>query len=68
MNPNWRTITVIFCIAVTIIAIVYDVIADRQGGVSATISRVIRQAAMDYPIIAFSAGVLIGHLFWSQKL
>lgn len=64
---HWRAITIAFCVAMTITAIAYDVIANQQGGVSATISRVVRQAAMDYPIIPFAVGVLIGHLFWSQK-
>lgn len=65
---NWRTYTVIFCITVTVVAIVWDVIADSQGGVGATISRVIRQAAMDYPLIPLAVGILLGHLFWSQRL
>lgn len=68
MKLDWKTITVAVCIGATVSLIAYDVVANAEGGVSATISRVLRQAAMDYPIIAFAAGVLIGHLFWSQKL
>lgn len=65
-DMNWKSITVAFIVAVTVGSIVYDVVANAQGGVSATISRVMRAAAMDYPIIPFAVGVLIGHLFWSQ--
>ena len=63
---TWKTITIIFCVAVTAAAIAFDVLVYREGGVSATISRVARAAAMNYPIIPFAVGVLIGHLFWSQ--
>jgi hypothetical protein len=66
MTLHWKNITIAFCIAVTVAAIAYDVLANAEGGVSATISRVLRAAAMDYPIIPFAVGVLIGHLFWSQ--
>lgn len=63
---NWKTITTAVIVGLTTAAIVYDVVADQQGGVSATISRILRAAAMQYPIIPFAVGVLIGHLFWSQ--
>lgn len=64
---NWKNITVAVCVGTTAALIAYDCIADAEGGVGATISRVLRAAAMQYPIIAFAAGVLIGHLFWSQS-
>ena len=66
MKLNWHGVTVIFCVVVTILAIGYDVIADRQGGVSATISRVVREYAHQYPLIPLLVGILLGHLFWSQ--
>jgi len=64
---HWKNITVAVCIAATVALIAYDVLANAQGGVSATISRVLRAAAMEYPIIPFAVGVLVGHLFWSQS-
>ena len=63
---KWKAITTAFIIGVTVMAIAYDVVADLEGGVTATISRVLRAAAMDNPIIAVAVGILIGHLFWPQ--
>jgi len=63
---RWQSITVALVVGTLVALIAYDVVADVEGGVSATISRVLRAAAMDYPIIPFAVGVLIGHLFWSQ--
>ena len=64
---RWQSITVAVVIGATVALIAYDVLADAEGGVSATISRVLRAAAMEYPIIPFALGVLIGHLFASQS-
>lgn len=64
---NWKTITVIFCISMGAIAIGYDVLADREGGVTATISRVVWNSAHEYPLIPLLVGILLGHLFWSQS-
>jgi hypothetical protein len=30
-----------------------------------TVSSVVRESAQQWPVIAFAAGMLIGHLFWS---
>jgi uncharacterized membrane protein YuzA (DUF378 family) len=46
----------------------YDVYAFVEGGVDSTISRVVYGWAVDYPIVGVAAGVLIGHLFWPQKI
>lgn len=64
MTP--RALTQLLVVAVVAVLIAYDVIAYLHGGVDATISRVVLSAAHDAPAIPFAAGVLCGHLFWSQ--
>lgn len=44
----------------------WDVFAVRRGGVEATISRVLYDAATTYPILPLLVGILLGHLFASQ--
>jgi hypothetical protein len=55
-------------IATVVILSGYDVYALVEGGVDATISRVVYGWVDDYPIVGVAAGVLIGHLFWPQKI
>lgn len=70
MNPTppaWHTATVWFCIAVTVVSIVYDVIAYKQGGVGATISRTLLNTGKENPVVVLAIGILLGHLFASQS-
>lgn len=59
-------VTVIVIIVSIAALICYDIYALVQFGVDATISAITLRAAMRHPIISFAAGVLCGHLFWSQ--
>jgi hypothetical protein len=61
MTPKQLTVTVI--VATTAIIIGYDVWAVLAGGVESTISAVIFNASMRFPLIPFAFGVLAGH-FW----
>lgn len=63
---NWIMTTKLLLIAVTVILILYDVVAAFKGGVVSTISWQIFSNAVRYPIIPFAFGLLFGHLFWLQ--
>lgn len=65
MTPKQITVTVI--VATTAIIIGYDCYAVLVGGIDATVSEIIWTNAKEYPIIAFGAGLLCGHLFWQTK-
>ncbi len=57
------TVAVIGVTAVLLIA--YDIWARlREKDADSTISAVIRDWSMKWPIIAFTFGVLMGHFFW----
>ena len=62
-----RTITAIVIGAAIVGLAGYDVWAMVHAGASASISDVILQASLRRPAIPFAAGVLCGHLFFSQK-
>lgn len=47
--------------------IAYDVFAVSMGGYQATISWIIWTASHQYPVIPLGAGILMGHLFWTQE-
>lgn len=64
MRQSTKAILIFTTVALSL----YDVAAVLIGGVDATISRVIVHAASEYPIIAVAAGILIGHLFWPQRI
>jgi len=64
---SWRGWTILVLIASAIGLIAWDCIAVWRGGGNATISRVLLNAARQYPILPFALGVLIGHLFASQR-
>lgn len=42
----------------------YDVWAYNHGGTEATVSAVVRDFAVDWPIGAVAVGTVIGHIFW----
>lgn len=65
---NWRNVTKFSIIGVAVLLGGYDIFVVLKSGVNATISRVVYNAAADYPITAFAFGVLIGHLYWAQKI
>ena len=64
---NIKAITGGFIVGCIVVIIGYDIWAVLQGGIDATISAMIQDAAHDYPIIAFAAGVLCGHFFWPVR-
>jgi hypothetical protein len=62
-----ESVTAIILLVVTFTLIFYDIYAKikvKDG--TATISWVILTAAKSYPILAFAAGLLCGHLFWQN--
>lgn len=63
----WKKITVVIIVLMVVGGALYDVVALVNGGVEATISRVVLNASCKHPIIAFAMGVLCGHLFWPQR-
>lgn len=58
-----RNITISVIVATAAIIIGYDIWAVLRGGVEATISSVIFNASLRFPLIPFAFGVLAGH-FW----
>jgi hypothetical protein len=66
-TSKYKKYTIIMIVANVIIMAGYDVLALTEGGVDATISRVLYHGASDHPIIAVAFGVLVGHLFWPQR-
>lgn len=57
-----RTITVWFCVAVTLAVIVYDVVIAIEPTPGDTVSKVAQGIFKDYPVIAFAMGGLGGHV------
>lgn len=64
---NGRQITLLVITFVIFALIFYDVIICIKYGALSTISYVTWTSAKDYPIIPFAAGILCGHLFWTQQ-
>jgi len=62
-----RKLTGWLIIGVAVALGIYDIYALTAGGAEATISVVIRQAALKNPAIPFAAGFLCGHFFWRIK-
>lgn len=65
---NWRAVTSALLVCLAAAMGIYDVIAVWRGGGRATISSVVLDTARAYPILAIAFGILIGHLFWPQKV
>jgi hypothetical protein len=57
-------ITLIFMITVLAIGILADIAFAYFWGEPGTISAQMWQISHDYPIVTFSSGLLMGHLFW----
>lgn len=64
---TWIQFTKGFIVTVTIIVILYDVLARVCGGDEATLSYQIHDAVCRNPIIAGAIGLLVGHLLWPVK-
>jgi hypothetical protein len=45
----------------------YDIVVSWRYGNDATVSRVVWRFSAEYPILAFAAGLVIGHLLWPQR-
>jgi hypothetical protein len=67
-NPqfDWVVLTKYVIVVVAVFAVLFDIAAFRFGGKGATISVVLWDLSRDYPIIPFSCGLLMGHLFWRE--
>lgn len=59
-------ITAWFIVAIVFLVIGWDIFAAEKWGYNGTISRAILAASYQHPVLAFAAGFLCGHLFWSQ--
>ena len=53
-------------LGLVIIVAFWDAAVLIMGRPEATISAVLLQLATDNPIIAFTMGVVVGHLFWTN--
>jgi len=53
-------------IAFVAAGVAYDIYAGLTWGYEGTVSYDLLVASHAHPIIAFAAGLLCGHLFWSQ--
>lgn len=63
-----RKITLLVITFVVFVLIFYDIWICINYGAVSTISYVTWTSAKNYPIIPFAAGVLCGHLFWTQQV
>jgi len=63
-----RSLTKVIVLAVIASASIYDIVIYAVFGVDATISRVLLGWARDIPIVVLPVGVLLGHLFWPQRV
>ena len=61
---EWPTVTKVFLLCVTLLVILYDVVAIWFGGRDASVSVVVKDFIFANPIVAVAVGILIGHLLW----
>lgn len=61
-----RRWTVILMIVATCGLVAWDVLAAANRTQGDTISEIIRDWSSEHPILAFAAGLLCGHWFWSR--
>lgn len=66
MKEKRRGLTTKIIVAATAALVVYDIYAAATPETGDTLSEVIASAARRRPIIAFGAGVLMGHFFWQM--
>lgn len=59
-----RKLTQAILCFVTTSLIGYDAYVYRNSGTNATISAVVRDLAVEWPVAAVAIGTVIGHLFW----
>lgn len=62
-----KIITAWFIVIIIFTCIFYDIYIGINYGTASTISWVTWTTAKNYPIIPFAAGILCGHLFWTQQ-
>jgi hypothetical protein len=62
-----KRMTNYFLLAVLIVVCAYDLYAYWWLTPQQTVSRTVFDLAREYPIIAFVAGVVAGHLFWPVR-
>ena len=53
-----------FMLVATVLIIAYDIVVATNSGKGDTISEISLKWAWDWPILALSWGVVVGHLFW----
>lgn len=58
--------TLQFILILAAVIVVYDLIVFLFEGPDHTISVVLLNLSHKHPIVSFAAGLLMGHLFWSQ--
>jgi hypothetical protein len=61
-------ITYLMIAVLIVIAGVYDLFALLMWGSDYTFSTIILDLATRQPIVSLSLGVVLGHLFWPQKV
>lgn len=62
-----QRVTQIGFLILVLMTVAYDIFAYKVWGVDATISRVTLAWAREWPVVPFSVGVVVGHLFWPQR-
>lgn len=60
--------TKLFILITLGVIILFDIVAICTWGVDATISRIVLAWAQAFPLLPLGVGILIGHLFWPQKI
>lgn len=56
-----------YVLAATLFALLlYDTWAMMVHGYDWTISKDLRQLAMEYPVVGVGIGIVLGHLFWNH--
>lgn len=66
IKTSYKTIWVL--IVFTAILLAWDIYAFNVAPADGTISKVMMNAAREHPIVPFVIGVIMGHLFWGQKI
>lgn len=57
-----------FLVAITFVVICFDLMVGFRHGAELTISRQLLLVATQYPILVLGIGILLGHVFWPQRL
>lgn len=65
---DWEKYTSGFIFIMIFLIGAYDVFVIMQAGSSASISHKLLNWSMEFPMVPFIAGVLVGHLFWPMKI